>query len=155
LNDGRFRGVIGSREASWLWPESRLVGTAWSRGVPVDLSVGDSGVTVSPRTRLLRGERWSPVTLSWSELADATCTSLGHVGRTGGLTLRENFRVALRVVGPRAEGYRPPVEAAASLLPDLPDDLDAVGLAGFAALDVTMPRGEEFAAAVQARAAGR
>jgi hypothetical protein len=54
-------------------------------------------------------------------------------------------------VGPRAEGYRPPVEAAASLLPDLPQ-FDA---RGFAALDVTMPRGEEFAAAVQHRAAGR
>jgi hypothetical protein len=149
-----FHGVLGSREARWLWPESRLVGSLWTRGVPVDLAVADAGVTVSTRTRVLRGERWPPVTLSWAELAGATCTSRGHVGRTGGLTLRASFQVVLHVVGPRAAGYRPPADPAA-ILSGFPAGLDVASLGGFAPLGFTMSRGEEFAAAVRARATGR
>jgi hypothetical protein len=150
----RFHGVLGSREARWLWPDSRLLGSLWTRGVPVDLAVGDEGVTVSTRTRLLRGGRWSPVTLSWAELAGAACTSAGHVGRTGGLTLRESFQVVLHVVGPRAAGYRTPADPGV-ILPGFPADLDVTSLGGFALLGLTMPRGDEFASAVEARATGQ
>jgi hypothetical protein len=143
--------VIGSDTAGWLWPSSRLIGGAWTRGVPVNLDVGESGLTFSPRTRLLRGDRWAPVTLAWQELAGADCTSRGHQGRTGGLTLHETFDVTLRVVGSRAEGFRMPA-AAASLLPDFAADVDVVREAGYAPLVVTMPRGDALAREVSARA---
>jgi hypothetical protein len=150
----RFHGVIGSRDAGWLWPDSRLVGGAWTRGVPVDIEVGESGLVVSPRTRLLRGERWSPVTLAWSELAGAYSKSRGHTGRTGGLTLRETFEVTLHVVGSRASGFELPA-GVPELLPGFPAGADLVGRAGYAPLMVTMPDGDALAAEVTARASGR
>jgi hypothetical protein len=152
--EARFTGVIGSHAAEWLWPEGRLLAGAWTRGVPIKLELADAGIILSPRTRLLRGERWAPITLAWDELGDASATPRGHTGRTGGLTLHETFEVTLKVVGRRASGYQIPA-GAASLLPDFPSDIDVVGGAGFAPLLVTMPHGDDLAAAVNARATGR
>jgi hypothetical protein len=154
VSEARFHGVIGSGAAGWLWPTSRLFGGAWTRGVPVNIELADAGITFSPRTRLLRGERWAPVTITWAELGDASATSRGHTGRTGGLTLHETFEVTLKVVGRRATGFRTPA-GASSFLPDFPSDVDVVGGAGFAPLAVTMPHGDDFAAAVSARATGQ
>ena len=151
---GSFHGVIGSPDAKWLWPDSRLLGGAWTRGVPVDIEVTDAGLTLSPRTRLLRGERWAPVTLAWDELGGASAASRGHTGRTGGLTLQETFEVTLQVVGPRAAGFRMP-EGVSSLLPDFPQNVDPVSRAGYAPLLVTMPHGDELARTVSARATGK
>ena len=142
--------MIGSEAARWLWPDSRLLGGAWTRGVPVNIELADTGLVLSPRTRLLRGQRWGPVTLTWDELGDASATSRGHTGRTGGLTLHETFEVTLKVVGLHAAGFPMPA-GASSFLPDI----DVVGEAGFAPLVVTMPHGDELAAAVSARATGR
>ena len=150
MTEARFHGVIGSRAAVWLWPDSRLLGGAWSRGVPVGIELADGGLILSPRTRLLRGERWAPVTLAWEELAGASATSRGHTGRKGGLTLHETFEVTLKIVGPRSAGFPVPAEVS-SLLPGFPSDLEG---APYAPLGVTMPRGEDLAAAVNARAAG-
>lgn len=149
LSDGRFHGVIGSQDAGWLWPDSRLVGGAWTRGVPVDIEVTDSGLVFSPRTRLLRGERWAPVTVAWEELGGASVRSRGHTGRTGGLTLQETFDVTLQVVGARTAGFRVGA-AVSSFLPDFPD-LDPVARAGYAPLFVTMAHGDDLAASVNAR----
>ena len=154
MTEARFKGVIGSHAAKWLWPEGRLLGGAWTRGVPIDLELTEAGIILSPRTRLLRGQRWAPVTLAWDELGDASATSRGHTGRTGGLTLQETFEVTLKVVGRRASGYQMPA-GASSFLPDFPSDIDVVGGAGFAPLLVTMPHGDELAASVNARATGR
>ena len=148
-----MHGVIGSQAAGWLWPESRLLGGAWTRGVPVDIELADAGLVISPRTRLLRGRRWAPVTLAWDELGDASAASRGHTGRTGGLTLHETFDVTLEVVGHRASGFRMPA-GGTSFLPDFPSGIDVVGEAGFAPLVVTVPHGDELAAAVRARATG-
>ena len=65
--EARFHGVIGSDAASWLWPDSRLLGGAWTRGVPVNIELADAGLVLFPRTRLLRGKRWAPVTLAWDD----------------------------------------------------------------------------------------
>jgi hypothetical protein len=143
--------VIGSQAAGWLWPSSRLLGGAWTRGVPVNIEVADVGIILSPRTRILRGKRWDPVTLTWEELSDASATSRGHTGRTGGLSLHEMFEVTLKVVGPRTAGFRSPV-GASSFLPHFPADVDVVGQAGFAPLVITMPHGDDLAATVSARA---
>jgi hypothetical protein len=153
VTEARFHGVIGSRAAGCLWPDSRLFGGAWTRGVPVDIELVNVGIILSPRTRLLHGERWAPVTLAWAELGDASATSRGHTGRTGGLTLHETFEVTLKVVGRRTAGFRMPA-GASSFLPDFPSDIDVVGGAGFAPLVVTMSHGDDFAAAVNARATG-
>ena len=150
----RFHGVIGSRDAGWLWPDSRLLGSAWTRGVPVDIKVAESGLTLSPRTRLLRGNRWAPVTLAWDELAGASCKSRGHTGRTGGLTLRETFEVTLEVVGSHATGFELPA-GVSKLLPGFPSGSDVVDRAGYAPLMVTMPDGDAFVGEVTARALGR
>lgn len=77
----------------------------------------------------------------------------GHTGRTGGLTLHETFEVTLEVVGPRAAGFRVP-DGVSSLLPGFPSDLDVVDGAPYAPLVVTMPRGDDFSAAVSARTKG-
>lgn len=146
--------MIGSECAGWLWPDSRLLGGAWTRGVPIDIELADAGLVLSPRTRLLRGERWAPVAITWDELVAASATSRGHTGRTGGLTLHETFEVTLEVVGPRAAGFPTP-GGASSFLADFPSDIDVVHRAGFAPLVVTMPRGADLAAAVNARATGR
>lgn len=153
MSETRYRGVIGSQDAAWLWPDSRLVGGAWTSGVPVDIEVTDAGLVFSPRTRLLRGARWAPVTLGWGELGGASITSRGHTGRTGGLTLQETFDVTLQVVGARTAGFRIGASVSA-LLPDFPDDVDPVATAGFAPLVVTMPHGDDLAAVVGARATG-
>lgn len=154
MRDSRFHGVIGAQDAGWLWPDSRLVAGAWTRGVPVNIDVGDAGLILTSRTRFLRGERWAAVTLAWSELRGASARSRGHFGRTGGLTLQETFDVTLEVVGSRAAGFR--IGAAVSrLLPELPPEEDLISRAGFAPLVVTMPRGDELVAAVTARAAAK
>lgn len=153
MTGARFHGVIGSHAAGWLWPDSRLLGGAWTRGVPVDVELAETGLILSPRTRLLRGKRWAPVTLGWEELGGASATSLGHTGRTGGLTLHETFEVTLEVVGRRAAGFRVP-DGVSSLLPDFPSDLDVVDGAPYPPLVVTMPRGDDFSAAVSARTKG-
>ena len=150
----RFHGVIGSRDAGWLWPDSRLIGSAWTRGVPVDIEVAEPGLIFSPRTRLLRGRRWAPVTLAWDELAGASSKSRGHTGRTGGLTLRETFEVTLEVVGSRATGFELPA-GVSELLPGFPSGIDIVSRAGYAPLMVTMPDGEAFAGEVTSHALGR
>jgi hypothetical protein len=154
VGEAHFHGVVGSRDAAWLWPDSRLIGGAWTRGVPVDIDVGEAGLVFSPRTRLLRGERWAPVTLAWDELAGASSQSRGHTGRTGGLTLRETFEVTLQVVGSRAAEFELPA-GVSELLPGFPSGADAVGRAGYAPLMVTMPDGDALAAEVTARASGR
>jgi hypothetical protein len=155
MSETRFRGVIGSPDARWLWPNSRLLGVAWTGGVPVDIELTDTGLVLSPRTRLLRGERWAPVTLAWDELGGASATSRGHTGLSGGITLRRTFRVTLEVVGPRAAGFRMPA-ALSSFLPGFPSlpDASIVDRAGYAPLIVTMPQGDDLAAAVSARATG-
>lgn len=153
MTEAHFHGVIGSQAAGWLWPDSRLLGGAWTRGVPVNIEIADAGIILSPRTRLLRGERWRPVTLAWEELADASATSRGHTGRTGGLTLHEAFEVTLKVVGPRTAGFRVPA-GVSSFLPHFPADIDVVGEAGFAPLVITMAHGDDLAAVVSARANG-
>ena len=152
--EARFHGVIGSDAASWLWPDSRLLGGAWTRGVPVNIELADAGLVLFPRTRLLRGKRWAPVTLAWDELGGASAKPRGHTGRTGGLTLQEMFEVTVEVVGTRAAGFRMPA-GVFSLLPAFPSDVDVVDRAGYAPLFVTMARGDELAAAVYARATGR
>ena len=149
----RFHGVIGSHVAGWLWPDSRLFGAAWTRGVPVDLELTDAGLILSPRTRLLRGARWAPITLAWDELGDGSATSRGHTGRTGGLTLHETFEVTLKVVGSRAVGFHMPT-GVSSLLPGFPPVAPIDGGAPYAPLVITMPRGDHLAAAVSARATG-
>ena len=149
----RFHGVIGSRAAGWLWPDSRLFGAAWTRGVPVDVELTDAGLMLSPRTRLLRGARWRPITLAWDELGGASATSRGHTGRTGGLTLYETFGVTLKIVGSRAVGFQMPA-GVSSFLPGLPSDAPIDGGAPYVPLVITMPRGDELAAAVSARATG-
>ncbi len=122
--------------------------------MPVNIEVADAGLTFTSRTSFLRGESWAAVTLAWSELRGASARSRGHFGRTGGLTLRETFDVTLEIVGSRAAGFQ--IESGvSSLLPELPPDGDLVGRAGFAPLIVTMPRGDELAAAVTARAAAK
>jgi hypothetical protein len=153
VTEGHFHGVIGTQAAGWLWPDSRLLRSAWTRGVPINIEVADEGIVLSPRTRFLRGKRWVPVTLTWEELGDASETSRGHTGRTGGLTLHETFEVTLKVVGSRTADFRVPV-GASSFLPHFPSDVDVVGEAGFAPLVITMPHGGELAAAVRARANG-
>ena len=153
VTEARFHGVIGSQVAGWLWPDSRLLGAAWTRGVPVDIELTDAGLILSPRTRLLRGKRWAPVTLGWDELGSASATSRGHTGRTGGLTLHETFEVTLDVVGPRAGGFRMPA-GASSFLPGFPADVPIVDGAPCAPLLVTMSHGDDLAAAVSARATG-
>jgi hypothetical protein len=153
VTEHSFRGVIGSEAAGWLWPDSRLLGGAWTKGVPINIELADSGLILSPRTRLLRGERWAPVTLGWDELGGASARPRGHTGRTGGLTLHEMFEVTLAVVGSRAAGFRMP-RGVSSLLPDFPADEDVVGRVGYAPLFVTMPRGDDLAATVKARARG-
>ena len=120
----------------------------------MNIELGNAGLILSPRTRLLQGKRWAPVTLTWDELGDASATSRGHTGRTGGLTLHETFEVTLEVVGLRAASFRTPA-GASSFLPDFPSDIDVVGAAGFAPLVVTMPHGDDLATAVSARATGR
>jgi hypothetical protein len=154
MAETRFHGAIGSRDAAWLWPDSRLLGGAWTRGVPVDIEVAASGLVFSPRTRLLRGERWAPVTLAWDELAGASAQSRGHTGRTGGLTLRETFEVTLEVVGSRAAGFEIPA-GVSELLPGFASGTDIVGRAGYAPLMVTMPDGDALATEVTDRASGR
>lgn len=153
MTDVHFRGVIGSETAGWLWPDSRLLGAAWTRGVPVNIELTDAGLTVSPRTRLLRGERWAPVTLAWDELGGASAKPRGHTGRTGGLTLQEMYEVVVKVVGARAAGFRMPA-GVSSFMPDFPSDVDLIGRAGYAPLFVTMAHGDDLAAAVSARATG-
>ena len=148
-----FSGVIGTEEARWLWPDSRLLGAAWTRGVPVEIEVADDGLVLSPRTRLLRGERWAPVTLAWDELAGATATSRGHTGLTGGLTLHETFDVNLKVVGWRAAGFEMP--EISSFLPGFPSADKVVDDLHYAPLRVTMAHGDDLAAAVNARAKGK
>jgi hypothetical protein len=152
VSEVRFRGVIGSQDAGWLWPDSRLVAGAWGPGVPINIDVGDAGLTFSSRTRVLRGERWTPVTLAWDELRGASVRSRGHTGRTGKLTLRRTFDVTLEIVGPRTAGFREGA-AVSALLPGFPAGVDIVERAGYAPLVVTMPHGEEFAAAVSAQIA--
>jgi hypothetical protein len=152
--DRRFHGVIGSEAAGWLWPDSRLLGGAWTRGVPVNIDLTDAGLLLSPRTRLLRGERWAPITLTWDELGGASATRRGHTGRTGGLTLQAMFEVTLEIVGPRTAGFRMPA-GVSTLLPDFPSDVDIGGRAGYAPLSVTMAHGDELAAAVSAHATGK
>ena len=149
----RFHGVIGTAAAGWLWPDSRLFGAAWTRGVPVDVELTDAGLILSPRTRLLRGARWAPITLAWDELCGGSAMSRGHTGRTGGLTLRETFEVTLKVVGSRAVGFQMPT-GVSSLLPGFPSVAPIDGGAPYAPLVITMPRGDELAAAVSARATG-
>ena len=139
--------------AGWLWPDSRLFGAAWTRGVPVDVELTDGGLTLSPRTRLLRGARWAPITLAWDELGGASATSRGHTGRTGGLTLYETFEVTLKVVGSRAVGFQIPA-GISSFLPGFPSDAPIDGGAPYAPLGITMPRGDELATAVSGRATG-
>ena len=153
MTESRFRGVIGSEVAGWLWPDSRLLGAAWTRGVPVNIGCAEAGLVLSPRSRLLRGERWGPATLAWDELRAASATSRGHTGRTGGLTLHAMSDVTVEVVGPRAAGFRLP-EGVASLLPGLPSVASVVERASYAPLVVTMPNGDDFAALVNARATG-
>ena len=153
MSEARFHGVIGSEAARWLWPESRLLSGAWTRGVPVDIELADAGLILSPRSRLLRGERWAPVTLAWDELGGASAKARGHTGRTGGLTLQEMFEVTLEVVGAPAAGFRTPAGVSA-LLPAFPADVDVVDSAGYAPLFVTMAHGDDLAAAVSARARG-
>jgi hypothetical protein len=153
MTAARFPGVIGSEAASWLWPDSRLLSGAWTRGVPIDIELADTGLTLSPRTRLLRGERWAPVTLAWDEVGGASAKPRGHTGRTGGLTLREMYEVTVEVVGGRAADFRMP-SGVSSLLPDFPADVDVVNRAGYAPLFVTMAHGDDFAEAVSARATG-
>ena len=139
--------------AGWLWPDSRLFGAAWTHGVPVDVELTDAGLILSPRTRLLRGARWAPVTLAWDELGGASATSRGHTGRTGGLTLHETFEVTLKVVGSRAVGFQMPT-GVSSLLPGFPSVAPIDGGAPYAPLVITMPRGDHLAAAVSAHATG-
>jgi hypothetical protein len=127
---------------------------AWTHGVPVDIEVAESGLVFSPRTRLLRGERWAPVTIAWNELAGASSKSRGHTGRTGGLTLRETFEVTLEVVGSHAARFELPT-GVSELLPGFPSATDIVGRAGYAPLAVTMSDGDALAAEVTARAKGR
>ena len=153
VTGARFHGVIGSLVAGWLWPDSRLFGAAWTRGVPVDVELTDAGLILSPRTRVLRGARWAPITLAWDELGGASATSRGHTGRTGGLTLHETFEVTLKVVGSRAVGFQMPA-GVSSLLPGFPSDAPIDGGAPYAPLVITMPRGDELAEAVSARATG-
>jgi hypothetical protein len=152
VTEARFHGVIGTDSAEWLWPDSRLLAGAWTPGVPVNIEVGDAGLILSSRSRLLRGKRWAPVTLAWDEFGGASTTSRGHTGRTGKLTLHETFDVTLEIVGPRTASFRMPA-AASSLLADFPN-IDLVAQAGFAPLVVTMPHGDDLAAAVRARATG-
>lgn len=154
VSEARFHGVIASQDAGWLWPDSRLLSAAWGPGVTVNIEVTDAGLTFSPRTHVLRGKRWAPVTLAWSELGGASARSRGHTGRTGGLTLQETFVVTLEVVGPRAAGFQVS-GAISSLLPGFPSDVDIVDHAGYAPLVVTMPHGDELAAAVTSRATGK
>jgi hypothetical protein len=151
--DSRFHGTIGSREARWLWPDSRLIRGAWSRGVPIRIEPTDAGLVLSPRTRLLRGERWAPVTIAWDELVGASATRRGHRGRTGGLTLQETFEVTLEVVGARPAGFPTPPDIS-SFLPGFPSDVPVVADVSYVALVVTMPHGDDLAAAVNARATG-
>ena len=92
-----------------------------------------------------------PITLAWDELGGASATSRGHTGRTGGLTLHETFEVTLKVVGSRAVGFQIPA-GISSFLPGFPSDAP-IG-APYAPLEITMPRGDDFAAAVSARATG-
>jgi len=146
--------VIGSEAAGWLWPDSRLLGGAWTKGVPINIELSDTGLTLSPRTHLLRGERWAPVMLAWDEVAGASARPRGHTGRTGGLTLQEMFEVIVEIVGPREAGFRTPI-GVPSILPDFPSDADLVARGGYAPLYVTMPHGDDLAAAVSARAAGQ
>ena len=153
MTERRFHGVIGSQVAGWLWPDSRLLGGAWTRGVPVNIESAEAGLVLSSRTRLLRGERWAPVTLRWDELRGASATSRGHTGRTGGLTFPETFDVTVEVVGPRAAGFRIP-EGISSFLPGFPSDLSVVDDASYAPLVVTMPNGDELAAVVNDCATG-
>jgi len=153
VTDRSFRGVIGSEAAGWLWPDSRLLGGAWTKGVPINIELADSGIVLSPRTRLLRGERWAPLTIAWDEIGGGSARSRGHTGRTSGLTLHEMFEVTLEIVGSRAAGFRMP-RGVSSLLPGFPADEDVVGRAGYAPLFVTMPRGDDLAAAVKAHARG-
>lgn len=148
-----YHGVIGSQDAGWLWPDSRLVGAAWTVGVPVNIELTDVGLVLSSRSRLLRGERWAPVTLAWEELGRASATKRGHRGRTGGLTLQEMFEVTLKVVGSRAAGFPKPPDIS-SFLPGFPSDVPVLADASYAALVVTMPHGDDLAAAVNARATG-
>jgi hypothetical protein len=152
VTEARFRGVIGSEAAGWLWPNSRLLGAAWSRGIPIELQPTDAGLILSPRTRLLRGERWAPVTLAWNELAGASAASRGHTGRTGGLTLHETFEVTLEVVGSRRAGFR--LAGIPSFLPGFPSEASVLASIPYAPLVVTMPHGDDLAAAVSARATG-
>lgn len=151
MTDMRFRGVIGSQDAGWLWPESRLLAGAWTRGVPIDIDVTTAGLTLASRTRLLRGERWSPVTLTWDELRGASARSRGHTGRTGGLTLQEMFEVTLEIVGPRAAGFQMPT-GVSKLLPGFPSAADILDRTGCAPLVVTTPHGDDLAAVVSANA---
>ena len=122
--------------------------------MPVNIELADVGLILSPRTALLRGERWAPVTLAWEEVGGASSTSRGHTGRTGGLTLHETFEVTLEVVGPRAADFRMPA-GVSSFLPGFPSDLQIVDGAPYAPLVLTMPHGDELAAAVSARARGQ
>jgi hypothetical protein len=147
-----FPAVIGTWDASRLWPDSRLVRSLWTRGVPVDVEPGDAGLTFTTRTRLLRGARWAPVTLPWSEIAGAVSTPLGHIGRTGGLTLRASFRVVVQVVGSRLPSETLAADPA-SFLPGFPAGVNPASLGGSIPLTLTMARGTEFAATVEARAA--
>ena len=153
LTTERFHGVIGTYVAGWLWPDSRLIDAAWTRGVPVDVELTDAGLILSPRTRVLRGARWAPITLAWDELGGASATSRGHTGRTGGLTLHETFEVTLKVVGSRAVGFQMP-PGVSSFLSGFPSDAPTDGGAAYAPLVITMPRGNDLAAAVSARATG-
>jgi hypothetical protein len=65
------------------------------------------------------------------------------------LTLQEMFEVRLEVVGRRAAGFRMPASIS-TLLPGFPSETEIVDRAGAAPLIVTMPRGDDFAAAVSA-----
>jgi hypothetical protein len=70
------------------------------------------------------------------------------------LTVHETFDVTLEVVGARAAGFRMPA-GISSFLPGFPSDLPVVDGVRHAPLVVTMPHGDDLAAAVNARAPGR
>jgi len=64
-----------------------------------------------------------------------------------------DVQVMLKVVGSRAVGFQMPA-GVTSFLPGFPSDAPIDGGAPYAPLVITMPRGEELAAAVSARATG-
>jgi hypothetical protein len=61
--------------------------------------------------------------------------------------------VTLKVFGPRAAGFQIPRNVS-PFLPDFPSDVDLVDRVGYAPLVVTMPHGDDLAAATTASATG-